>query len=188
MATRRSDWTAEDVATLLSRDKGAWDRFVRDHAPLIFAAVRRKLVPAGRGHESEDVAQDVFHRLLRNDGKLLRGFDPEKAKLSTWLTVIATSCAIDHLRRAKANSQPLDSLPESVLSVEPEEPAWIKIPDGLLSPRQALVLELLYRREMEVSEAAAFLKVDPQTVRSMHHKALVRLRAHFAEEDRRLEG
>jgi len=45
-----------------------------------------------------------------------------------------------------------------------------------------LVLELLYRRELEVAEAAEMLGVDPQTVRSTHHKAMIKLRAHFKEE------
>ena len=52
-----------------------------------------------------------------------------------------------------------------------------------LSPRQSLVLQLLYDREMEVAEIAAMLAVDAQTVRSTHHKALVKLRAYFAPED-----
>ena len=43
------------------------------------------------------------------------------------------------------------------------------------------MLELLYRKDLEVADAAALLKVDPQTVRSTHHKALVKLRKHFAE-------
>ena len=58
----------------------------------------------------------------------------------------------------------------------------MKIPPELLSPRQALVLEMLYQREMEVAEVAKTLSVDPQTVRSTHHKALTKLRAHFRED------
>ncbi len=52
-----------------------------------------------------------------------------------------------------------------------------------LSPRQAVVLEMLYQRDMDVAEVAEVLAVEPQTVRSTHHKALVRLRAHFREEE-----
>jgi RNA polymerase sigma-70 factor (ECF subfamily) len=35
---------------------------------------------------------------------------------------------------------------------------------------------------MEVAEVAAALGVDPQTVRSTHHKAMLKLRSHFAVE------
>ena len=42
---------------------------------------------------------------------------------------------------------------------------------------------MLYDEEKEVAEAAAFLGVEAQTVRSMHHKALTKLRQHFAKVD-----
>ncbi len=169
---------------LVAGEKAAWDRFVARFAPVIFAAVRRKLGPAGRGEDAEDVAQDVFIRLCARDFRLIRNYDAGRAKLSTWLTVIAHSAAIDHLRRQKAPAQTLDSVPEALLAVDPpKDPVKIDIPPDLLSPRQALVIEMLYQREMEVAEAAEIMGVEPQTVRSTHHKALTKLRAHFREGD-----
>ncbi len=167
---------------LVAGEKAAWNRFVARFAPVIFAAVRRKLVPAGRSEDAEDVAQDVFVRLCARDFRLVRNYDASRAKLSTWLTVIAHSAAIDHLRRQKARSQPLESVPERLLAVDPpKDPVKVNIPPGLLSPRQALVLEMLYQRDMDVAEAAEVLGVEAQTVRSTHHKALIKLRAHFKE-------
>ena len=58
------------------------------------------------------------------------------------------------------------------------------IPKPVPSPRQKLVLTMLYERDMEVTEVAAALKIDPQTVRSTHHKAMLKLRTHFAVEER----
>jgi hypothetical protein len=40
----------------------------------------------------------------------------------------------------------------------------------------------LYDRDMDVSEVAFALAIDPQTVRSAHHKAMIKLRAHFRAE------
>ena len=166
------------VARLKSGDKAEWDRFVRRSGPVIYAAVLRRLAPAGAAAEAEDVAQEVFARLCRRD-RPLAGYDPERASLSTFLTVLATSAAIDHLRR-KRPTDPIDQVPEHRLSVPAAEPRErVKIPDGLLTARQMLILTLLYDREMEVAEAASFLGVDPQTIRSTHHKAMLRLRAHF---------
>lgn len=173
---------AEELERLVAGDKQAWDRFVQRHARVIYAAVQKRLVPAGRAAEADDVAQDVFVRLCSRDFKLLRNYDPARAKLTTWLTVITTSVTIDHLRRQSAPTTDLDQTPERFLAVEPKLPERVKIPAELLSPRQALVLELLYRRELEVSEAAEVMGVNPQTVRSMHHKALVKLREHFQQE------
>ncbi len=171
----------EDLSRLVAGDKVAWNRFVQRHARVIYAAVQRRLVPAGRANEADDVAQDVFLKLCGRDFHLLRRYDPGRAKLTTWLTVIATSTAIDHLRRRSAPTTTLDSVPEAVLAVEPRLPERIKFPPDLLSPRQTLVLELLYQRDLEVADAAEIMGVEPQTVRSTHHKALVKLRGHFQD-------
>ena len=172
----------ETIGALIAGDSGAWSRFVRDHARVICAAVGRRLLPAGCGGEVDDVAQDVFVRLCRSDFKLLRNFDPARAKLSTWLTVIATSAAIDHLRKRRNQGPGLDEVPESCLAVEDPVFERVRIPPGLLSPRQAMVVELLYRKEMDVAEAAALMNCEAQTVRSTHHKALAKLRQHFQAE------
>ena len=66
-------------------------------------------------------------------------------------------------------------------SDEPREK--VRLPEGLLSPRQKLILGLLYERDMEVAEIAAHLGIDPQTVRSTHHKAMLKLIEHFADGD-----
>jgi RNA polymerase sigma-70 factor (ECF subfamily) len=171
-----------DLDALFDGNKAAWDRFVARHAAVIFAAVRRRLVPAGRTSDAEDVVQDVFVKLCQNDFRLLRNYDASRAKITTWLTVVANSAAIDHLRRLRRRTEDIEAQPESVLAVDPVIPEKVKIPDGLLSPRQALVLELLYRRDMTPGEAAEVIGIDPQTVRSMHHKALVKLRGHFQAE------
>jgi len=172
-----------DLSDLIDGNKAAWDRFVGEASRVVFAAVHRRLGPAGRGDEAEDVVQEVFVKLCRNDFRLLRDFDPARAKLSTFLTVIATTTAIDHLRRQRQGSQNLDDLPEAALAVQPDYVERVKIPDGLLSGRQQAVMSLLYDRDLDAAEVAGILGIDPQTVRSMHHKALTKLRAHFALED-----
>jgi RNA polymerase sigma-70 factor (ECF subfamily) len=173
----------DEIDALLSGRRGAWQGFLRRYAPVIYAAINKRLMPAGRVAEAEDVAQDIFVKLCANDFRLLRGYDPTRARFTTWLTVIATSVTIDHLRRQSRPTTPIDDVPEVQLAIPGKEPAWIKIPEGLLSPRQALVLRLLYDRDLEVADVAKLLNVDPQTVRSMHHKALTRLRHHFVAED-----
>ena len=168
----------DDLSALVDGDKAAWDRFVARFSGLIAAAVRRVVGPTG---EVDDIAQDVFLRLCKDDRHLMRQYDPARASLSTWLTIVARSVAHDAIRRRRAPSITLDDVPEAALSVEPNIVEQIKIPDGLLSPRQALVLAMLYEREMDVAEIAAALSIDAQTVRSTHHKAMLKLRAHFKE-------
>ena len=168
----------DDLAALVAGSKPAWDRFVERYAGLIVSAIRRVIGPGG---EVDDIAQDVFLRLCKDEYRLLRQFDPARAGLTTWLTIVARSVAHDSIRRRRAPTQTQDDTPEAAFAVEPRLPETVKIPPGLLSPRQQLVLTMLYHREMEVGEIAEALAIDAQTVRSTHHKALVKLRAHFGE-------
>ena len=160
---------------LLHGDPEAWEEFVRRYGGLIVAAVR-SLAPG----EIEDLTQDVFVRLCKDDFRLLRSYDPARASISTWLTIVARSTARDALRRRRAEAVPIESVPEARLAVDPVEPAIrLKLPEELLSPRQREILAMLYDREMDVAEIAQALGIDAQTVRSTHHKAMIKLRAYF---------
>ena len=162
---------------LLRGEKAAWDAFVRRYGGLIVAAVRGVAMAQP---EVEDLTQEVFVRLCKDDFRLLRSYDPARASLSTWLTIVARSTARDGLRRRRAETVPLDIVPEAQLAIDPVEPVQkLKLPEALLSPRQRQILAMLYDREMDVAEIAQALGIDRQTVRSAHHKAMVKLRAHF---------
>ena len=162
---------------LLNGDRAAWESFVRRYGGLIVAAVRG--IAAMRG-DIEDLTQEVFVRLCKDDFRLLRTYDPARAAMSTWLTIVARSTARDALRRRRADSVPIDTVPEAQLAVDPVEPVQkLKLPEALLSPRQREILAMLYDRDMDVAEIARALGIDPQTVRSAHHKAMIKLRAHF---------
>jgi RNA polymerase sigma factor (sigma-70 family) len=166
-----------ELAALVRGEKGAWEAFVRRYAGLVAAAVRGV---AREAAEVEDLAQEVFLRLCKDDFRLLRSYDPARAGLSTWITIVARSTARDALRRQRPVVVPIEAVPEGRLSVDPVEPVQkLKLPEALLSPRQREILTMLYDREMEVAEVAGALGIDPQTVRSAHHKAMVKLRAHF---------
>jgi RNA polymerase sigma-70 factor (ECF subfamily) len=164
-------------AALLNGDPTAWEDFIRRYGGLIVAAVRGLAPSPG---EVEDLTQDVFVRLCKDDFRLLRSYDPARAGISTWLTIVARSTARDALRRRRADSIPIETVPEARLAVDPvEPPVRLKLPEALLSPRQREILTMLYDREMDVAEVARALRIDAQTVRSTHHKAMLKLRAYF---------
>ena len=166
-----------ELDALVRGEKGAWEAFVRRYAGLVAAAVRGVAREPG---EIEDLAQEVFVRLCKDNFRLLRSYDPARAGLSTWITIVARSTARDAMRRHRPVLIPIDAVPEARLAVDPVEPVQkLKLPEALLSPRQREILTMLYDREMEVAEIAQALGIDPQTVRSAHHKAMVKLRAHF---------
>ena len=167
----------DGIAALARGDRGAWEAFVRRYARLVLAAVRPFAREDG---EADDLVQDVFARLCKDGFRLLKSYDPARAGLGTWLTIVARSTARDAARRRRLAQVPIEDAPEAALAVDPVEPIErLRLPQDLLSPRQRDVLGLMYDREMDVAEVAAALGIDAQTVRSTHHKAMVKLRAYF---------
>ncbi len=150
------------------------------------SAVQRILSSRGLAADlqrAEDISQDVFVRLIKNDFRLLRTYDPDRASLPTWLTIIARSSAIDSLRRRQLPTVPMDQAPPiaSPPSQLPEPASAAQhLPPALLTARQKLVLHLLFDRQMDTPAIAELLGISPQTVRSTRHKAIQRLRKHFA--------
>lgn len=173
-----------DLQSLAAGHKRTWDAFVHAASPLINAVVRRSLTSYRLSEDDVmDAAQDVFVRLCANDFRLLKTYDPARAGLSTWLAVVSRSAAVDFARRRRQATSPIDDVPESALAVEDRHVEKLKIPVGLLTERQTLILKCLYDEERDVTEVAQLLKIDAQTVRSTHHKALLRLREHFKGEE-----
>ena len=170
-----------DLDACARGDSRAFADFVSAYGGLVWAGVRRVL----RGQteqDIEDVAQDVFVRLLKDDGQLLRSFDPNRASMSTWLTLVSRSTAIDRARKlgrtvgrtTELNDRTLEAPEAPLESGDLQDSA---IPLGMLTDRQRLVLHLLYQDEQPVDVVAQLLQISEQTVRSTKHKALERLRA-----------
>jgi RNA polymerase sigma-70 factor (ECF subfamily) len=171
---------ATDLSALTRGDPATWAGFVRRYSALVAAAVRGFASESG---DVEDLAQEVFVRLCKDEFRLMKTYDPARAGLSTWLTIVARSTARDAMRRRRIGQVPLDDVAEAALALEPVmPPEKLKLPEDLLSPRQKEIVTMLYEGDMDVSEVAQKLGVDPQTVRSMHHKAMLKLRAHFGPE------
>lgn len=166
-----------DLEALCQGDKAAWDAFVRRYTGLILTGVR---AAARDGADIDDLVQEVFVRLCKDGYRLLKTYDPARAGLSTWLTIVARSTARDASRRRQPKVTPIEDAPEAALAVDATPAEKVRLPEGLLSPRQKLVLSMLYDRDMEVADVAVALGIDPQTVRSTHHKAMLKLRSHFA--------
>jgi RNA polymerase sigma-70 factor (ECF subfamily) len=165
-----------DLESLLRGEKPAWDSFVSFASPVIFRAVQCSGGASLGGDAVADLVQDVFVRLCREQFRLLKTYDAERAGLSTWLALVARSTTIDALRRKRLSTVPVDEAPEQIAEPEPTEPEPITLPPGLLSERQELVLRLLFDRDMDVPEAAELLGIEAQTLRSTKHKALTKLR------------
>ncbi|MEX0774906.1 MAG: sigma-70 family RNA polymerase sigma factor [Phycisphaeraceae bacterium] len=176
----------QDLRECLAGEPRAWEAFVHRWAGLIHTAVHRVLAGRTRGDVVElgqDTVQDVFVRLVKNDFALLRSFDPQRASMSTWLTIVSRSTAYDALRKCSLPTEPLSTVHQAVPAPPSDlgDPSAtsIELPPGLLSPRQTLVLHLLFDKQWDVPQIARTLNIAEQTVRSTQHKALQKLRLHM---------
>lgn len=170
-----------DLDRVLSGEKAAWDHFVEKFAGLLYSVAFRTL----RRHtwvtdteDAKDVVQDIFLRLVKDGFKLLRSYDRGRASLPTWLTVVGRSTAIDFLRRQESqNTVELDD------TIPADRDVFfggrLELPPGILSDRQHQILRMLFDEDMDVSDVAGALQVQAQTVRSLKHQALMKLREHF---------
>src|SRR5437868_3617023 len=103
------DWKRADenalVQAVLGGDEAAWRAFVSRYEPVVRHQVRRTLA-AFSGVLPSDAVDDVigefYVRLLEKRKKRLRVFgkSPDSSRLGSWLGLIATQIAIQHLRRA----------------------------------------------------------------------------------------
>jgi RNA polymerase sigma-70 factor (ECF subfamily) len=147
-------------------------------SPVIVRAVRHTMRRSETlGFDVDDVVQEVFVRLYKEDRRLLKTFDAERASLNTWLSLVARSVTLDHLRQLKRLEAVLVGAKE-VADAPQEEPhsEGRRVPLHLLTERQRHVIRLLFDEDMSVPDAAAALSVSEQTIRSSKHKAMLRLR------------
>jgi RNA polymerase sigma-70 factor (ECF subfamily) len=175
----------EWVQAVIERRPGADDAFEGRYRSLVYAAILRTLRGASTADpavDAEDLVQDVFLRLFRDDLRLLRTYDPARASFSTWISIVARSAALAFLRRKRPAMQEFDAEAHAPVRADETPAAAPAIPAGIISARQHLVLQMLFDRSMSVEEVAQVLAVEAQTVRSLKHKALERLRAHFGAE------
>ena len=170
-----------ELTACMQGDVAAWNQFCSETTGVIQAAIRRT---AGTQLQDpalpdiEDLVQAVYLRLVKHDFRLLNSYDPAKSSLVTWLTLVARSTTIDALRRRKQPTVAIQESDAPACSPVHSEPVDLEqvAPLHLLTERQRLVLALLFEDEMTVSEAAAVLGVEEQTIRSTKHKALEHLR------------
>lgn len=67
-------------------------------------------------HDAEDVAQEVFVRIVRG----LKGWDPTRP-LKPWVLAIAANRCRTHAAKKGSRPEPVDFLPESLAAADPDD-------------------------------------------------------------------
>lgn len=135
--------------------------------------------------KAEDIVQDVMMTLWRKAST----FDPEKAKLSTWLFRIARNKYIDHTRKQKYPELNADDHVDTMIAPEktdrPLQQAQtaerIKKAMASLNEDQQKVIKLSFFNEMSHAEISSHLDLPLGTVKSRIRTAFQTLRRALGE-------
>jgi RNA polymerase sigma-70 factor (ECF subfamily) len=177
MADDLSDITDDElVRRAASGDQSAWAGLADRHLSAVVSFAWYRL---GDRVEAEDIAQET---LLRFAKKALT-WEPEGAKVRTWLYRVAGNLVIDRQRARKPELPIEDAEETSIIDIQPhldgkldarrvEHKALIALPK-----RQQVVLILVYYQGYTVKEAAAMLTVSEHAAESLLARARKSMRA-----------
>jgi RNA polymerase sigma-70 factor, ECF subfamily len=173
--------TVSDLEVLTAMSEGQvnalgilYDRYSR----LVYSIAYKIL---GSSEEAEDITQDVFLTLWRRNS-----YDPARGSLSSFLTTMTRSRAIDRIRSRGARLrviQRLQGLVRTEATPSPLEQASlgersqvIRQALAQLSEAERQVLEIAYYEGLSQSEIAERLAIPLGTVKTRSRQGLIKLR------------
>jgi RNA polymerase sigma-70 factor (ECF subfamily) len=165
-------------------DDDAYRTLVTRHLPAVYTFCMHYM---GSSDDAQDAAQESFLKAWKNLGR----FDTSKS-FRTWLFSIAKNTATDLMRKRKSvvfskfdTGDDSNVLTDTLADTEP-------LPDELfaqssnaevvrtamqkLKQRDQTILMLRYDEEQSFEDISRILKMSPNTVRSLHRRALIQLK------------
>lgn len=174
------------LASCVNGEKAAWDAFVLQYSALVYHTIKKTFTlyhTEPRPDLVEDLFQEFFLSLLRDDFKKLRQFRGDRGcSLASWLRVVAARLTIDHLRKQgppaveATDALPLDQTDPSDSLIEQEEEKLLLKALQSLRPRDQILIDLCYRQALPVEEIASILRVSVSAVYTQKSRILDKLR------------
>ena len=173
------DAIARLVEEARAGDPGARHRLYTQHVDRVFRTVRGMLRSDA---DAEDVTQDALLTVLTSLHKYAPRAD---ARFATWVTTIAVNTARRRFRRRRPDLTATGELPDR--PDEAADPAddldrgrqrrALLIALGELPERERAIVSLRYGAELNASEIAATVGIEPATIRKILERARTRLGA-----------
>ncbi len=191
------------VELCIARDASGWSAFVDHFSKLTYWAIKDRLKRYNLQFAEQDV-EDIYQELFFSLWEKNRLTEiKNRAKISSWLVMVAGNAAIDHFRRKKnegprisasifqrvhsdAEEAAEDAVLADTLGSSEDDPRRIiylkeldqvlKTAIGTLSPRerQAITLSFLYGKKHR--EIAQVLKISINTASTIIRRARARLK------------
>lgn len=162
----------EGFEELMAKELPALKRFVNFHV--------------SNRADAEDIVQETMEKAFLKFASL-----KDEASFKPWLIAIARNLCRDHFRRSAKNPEvPLDSIPESALTVgvhgRAEEPPVSEALE-LLREEERRILTLYYLKGIPQNEIAKILGIPVGTVKSRLHYAKKRFKEAYAGPEKKGE-
>jgi len=174
------------LAGCLQGKKAAWDAFVLQYSGLVYHTIKKTFTlyhTEPRTDEVEDLFQEFFVSILRDDFRKLRQFRGERGcSLATWLRVVAVRLSIDFLRKQESskvevtNNIPLEGSDPPLAVTQREEEEMLLQTLQSLSPRDRIFIDLCFRQGLPPEEIATILRVSVNAVYTQKSRILDKLR------------
>jgi RNA polymerase sigma-70 factor (ECF subfamily) len=173
----------DEISSLIERaragDVGARRRLYTQHVDRVFRTVRGMLRSDA---DAEDVTQDALLTMLTS----LHRYAPRTdARFAAWVMTIAVNTVRRRFRRHRPELTATGELPE--MAGEATDPAGeldrarqrraLLIALGELPERERALVSLRYGAELNASEIAAVVGIEPATIRKILERARTRLAA-----------
>ncbi len=170
----------QDEESLVRRaqhhDQGAFSQLYEEHFDKIYRYIAFKI---GNATEAEDMTQQVFLNALKS----ISSFKWKGVPFSAWLFRIAHNQIVDHLRKKKHATVPLD---ESLAGSDDNNPQLVveqklDIERMLLATKQLTeaqreVISLRFAGELPIAQVAKTMGKSQGAVKALQHSAIVALR------------
>ena len=157
------------------RNQEAFAQLYEEHFDKIYRYVRLKI---GNETEAEDMTQQVFLNALQS----ISSFKWKGVPFSSWLFRIAHNQIVDHFRKNKNTTVPLDeSLISSSDNPQSATERKLDIEQLLLATKhlteaQREVISLRFAGELPIAQVAKAMGKSQGAVKALQHSAVVALR------------
>lgn len=172
------------MARIAAGEQGAVEDLYDRFGGLVYR-IARQLLPTNA--EAEDAVQEVFLRLWKTADR----FDPERAKLVTWVILLSRRHVIDRLRRKNSRPRTVSAHPDILPAARGPKPTVERDEEALrlrkvvatLPEMQRVVIEKAYFQGFTLREVSVQLDLPLGTVKSALSRGLARLRDRIEPED-----
>jgi RNA polymerase sigma-70 factor (ECF subfamily) len=168
------------ILRVQSGDREAFAILFEQYKNLVYKTAYLML---GESAEAEDALQDIFLQVYQS----LSGFDPGKAKFTTWLYRVTINYCLNHRRKKRAFTLALEEISPALKSEFPgarlAEEELLQQAIGTLTDRQRAVVILRYFWDLPYAEIAQILNLPLGTVKSRLDLALKTLRKILEEQE-----